>query len=102
MGDKNNENNPFCWYNMRLKLPLGKYYVPSEPWVNKVRKGGNVEIKVFIYLDDVRLLGWCNRRCWNSTRFFDYKCNYIGIQDAPRKIKRPDQIQGTWLDSTLH
>ena len=81
---------------------MGKNYIPSNAWVSKVSKDGNVASEVFMYLDDVWLLGWCDRECWNATKLFDSKCNYLGIQDAPRKSKEPYQIQGSWVGSIIH
>ena len=61
MENKNNENNPFSWNMVRMNLPSYKDYVTPYPWVSKVRKDGIVMSKVFIYLDGLRLLGWCDR-----------------------------------------
>ena len=66
MGNKNDHNNPFRWHTVRLNLPSGGDYTPSYPWVSKVSKIVNVVIEVFIYVDDMRSMGWCNRDCWNS------------------------------------
>ena len=85
---------------MRLNLPLGKDYVPSDPWVSKVRKDGNVVSKLFIYVDDVRSPRWCNREYWNATRCFASKRNYLGIQYVPRK--RKDQIRYRGHGRVLH
>ena len=49
---------------------------------------------IFAYIDGVRSLGWCERECWKSTRDLASECDYLKIKYAPRKIKRPDKIQG--------
>ena len=87
---------------MRLNLPLGGDYIPSDPCVSNVSKDGSMAREVFIYVDDVRSLGWCNRDCWNATRYFSSKFHYLFIQKNPRKRKGPDQIKGPWTGSTLH
>ena len=48
MGNKNDNKNMFSWNTVRLNLPLGVNYIPSDPWVSKVRKDGNVVSEVFI------------------------------------------------------
>ena len=52
----------------KLNLPTRGNYIPSDPWVSKLRKDVNVASEVFIYVDDVRSLGWYDRGFWNSTR----------------------------------
>ena len=88
-GRQKKEKN-FSWHTVILNLTSGKEYVPSEPWVSKVKKYGNVESDIFINVDYLRSLVWCNRECWNPTKCFDSKCNYLGTQDKPRKRKRPN------------
>ena len=102
MEEKNNKKNPFSCHRVRLNLPSGKDYVPSHPWVSKVSKDVNVANKVFIYVDEVSSLIWCDRECWNVTRCFASKFNYLGIQYAPRKRKGLDQIKGPWEGSTIN
>ena len=43
---------------LRLNLTLGGNYIPSNPWVSKVRKDDNVASKVLIYVVEVSSLGW--------------------------------------------
>ena len=62
----------------------------------------NIYSEVFVYVDDVRLLGWCNRECWNAIRYFDSRCRYISIKYTLRKIKGPDHRQGPWKGSIIH
>ena len=63
MGDKNNENNTISWHTVRLNPTSREYYVLSDLSVSKVRNYGDVASKVFIYVDDVRSLRWCNKEC---------------------------------------
>ena len=58
---------------MRLNLPLGGSYIPSDPWVSKFGKTRNVVIKLFIHAEDVKSLVWCNRKCLNAMRCFASK-----------------------------
>ena len=102
MGNKKGDNYPFSWNTVRLDLPSGESYTSSDPLVSKVRKDGNVASELFIYVDDVRSLGWCDWDCWNTTRCFASRCNHLGLQDATRKRKGPYQIQGRWEGSTMH
>ena len=55
---------------------------------------GMFQNDIFAYIDGVRSLGWCERECWKSTRDLASECDYLKIKYAPRKIKRPDKIQG--------
>ena len=66
--DLNDDENPFSWHRVGLNLPLGGNYTLSNTWVSKFRKDGNVAREVFIYVDDVRSLEWCDRVCWNFMR----------------------------------
>ena len=63
MGNKKGDNYPFSWNTVRLDLPSGESYTSSDPLVSKVRKDGNVASELFIYVDDVRSLGWCDWDC---------------------------------------
>ena len=44
--------NPFQWSEVKLNLPGSKKYDPMWPWVYKLRMDGNLECKVYIYVDD--------------------------------------------------
>ena len=39
-------------------------YTPKLPWVMKVRSDGYLAIKVFIYVDDVRIIAHLELVCW--------------------------------------
>ena len=102
VGDKDDPNNPFRWDRVELNLPCTKGYDPKRPWVSKVRGDGVIASDVFLYADDVRHTGDTEEDCWRGARRFMSMCNYLGIQDAPRKRKAPDQDQGPWAGTEVH
>ena len=70
--------------------------------MSKVWKDGNLASKIFIFVDYKRSLGLCDMECCNVMRYFSYKCDDLGIQNAPMNRKGPYQRQGQWAGSTLH
>ena len=58
MRKKDDGKTPSRWHTLRLNLPSGRSYTSYNPWVSKVRKDGNLESEVFIYVHAVRSLGY--------------------------------------------
>lgn len=101
LGDQQDEQNPFAWDSVELNLPKMPGYDPTKPWVAKIKKGGGIAPDVFIYVD-VRVTGQENRECWRASQWFSSRCNFLGVQSAPQKSKRPDREQGPWAGTTTH
>jgi hypothetical protein len=71
-------------------------------WVAKVREVGRVATDLFIYMDDPRPTGPDAEECWRASRKAASVCNYLGIQDAPRKIREVSRARGPWAGSMVY
>ena len=96
-GYRDYSKNPFQCHAVILNLTSSINYNPVLPLVNKLRTGGNTSNEIFIYINNVWVMGGYKEECWKETRTFAEKFKYIGIQDAPRKWKIVDQSQGRWV-----
>jgi hypothetical protein len=94
MGDTNDEQNDYQWKEVRLNLPGSSDYDPSLAWVAKVREDGLVAVDLSIYMDDLRPTGPDTEECWRASRKAASVCNYLGIQDAPRKRREVSRAPG--------
>jgi len=101
-GDHNDERNVFAWARVELNLPGSRTYNPSVAWVRKVRKDGRVAADLFTYVDDIRPTGPTEREAWRAQQRVSSQLALKGLQDAPRKRRRPDQEPGPWAGSVAH
>ena len=51
---------------MMLNLPSSLGYTPSKTWVAYIRKDVNKLSDVFIYIDYICSIGWCDASFWHS------------------------------------
>jgi hypothetical protein len=102
MGDPNYEQNVYQWKEVRLNLPGSSDYDPSLAWVAKVREDGLVAEDLFIYMDDLSPTGTDIEERWRASRKATCVCNYLGIQDAPRKRREVSRSPGPWADSMVY
>jgi hypothetical protein len=102
MGNPNDEQNVYQWNEVRLNLPGSSYYDPSLAWVAKVIEDGRVAAYLFIYMDDLRPTGPDAEECWRAYRKSASVCNYLGIQDAPRKRRDVSRAPGPWAGSMVY
>jgi hypothetical protein len=98
MGDPNDEQNVYQCKEVRLNLD----YDPSLAWVAKVREDGCVTDDLFIYMDDFRPMGPDAEGCWRASHKAASICNYLGIQDAPRKRREVSRVPGPWAGSIVY
>ena len=89
--------NPFNWDYVELNLPSSESYDPSQPWVSKRTKDGNLSSDCFVFVDDGRVLGRTQKTCNNSTRRVASVMNHLGEQDASRKRRGASQNSGAWV-----
>jgi hypothetical protein len=102
MGDPHDEQNVYQWKEVQLNLTGSPYYDPSLAWVAKVREDGRVAADLFIYIDDLRLTGPDADECWRASQKATSICNYLGIQDAPRKRREVSRAPGLWAVSMVY
>ena len=66
-GDINDKNNQFQSQDVSLNLLPYIDYNLALPWFIKVRTDGNITNYIFFYIENVKALGCCERKCWKST-----------------------------------
>jgi hypothetical protein len=83
-------------------LPGSSDYNPSLAWVAKAREDGRVAADLFIFMDDSRPTGPDAEEYWRASRKAAIVCNYLGIQDAPRKMREMSRAPGPWAGSMAY
>ena len=101
-GDRHKGGNPFEWDQVELNLPGSEAYSPSKPRVYKIRKDGRIAGDLFVYIDDLRITGVSEESCWEGAHQVSSRMSWLGIQDAPRKRRRPSQEPGAWTGTVVH
>jgi hypothetical protein len=71
-------------------------------WVAKVREDGCVAADLFIYMDDLSPTGPDAEECWRVSWKAASICNYLDIQDAPRKRREVSRAPGPWARSMVY
>ena len=100
-GDRHDANNAFQWDRICLNLPGTADYVPSKPWLCKVRRDGSVASDFVSFMDDQRISAAGERRINEAGHTLSTRESYLGIQDALRKwraaggTRRPGAWAGT-------
>jgi hypothetical protein len=61
-----------------------------------VREDGRVATDLFIYMDKFCETGLDAEECWRASRKAAIICNYLGIQDAPTKMREVSRAPGPW------
>lgn len=97
-GDRSDPTNPFKWTGIRLNLPGSPDYDPTIPWVCKI-DGVDEASDVIIYVDDFRPYGSSELKCRAAAKRVAKIIQYLGLQDAPRKYRPPNQKPGPWCGS---
>ena len=97
-GDLHDTANPFGFDSFSFNLPGMDGYDTLKPkilkWNSKLQMNAG---DVITYVDDVRIVGSSKEHCRAVHRQFMSRCQYLGIQDAPRKYRPPSQDQaGAW------
>ena len=92
IGDNEDKDNPFHWKDIKLNLPSQKEYDPSLPWIFLQRSDGKMACRLFIYCDDVRVVGPTKILVWKGLQRLGQRLSLCGVQIASRK--RRDINQG--------
>ena len=96
-GNPDDKGNVFGYNEYVLNLPGMKSYDPSLPKGYKWNADtGHLPPNFEVYIDDIRICGYTLRECVKAARRIASWCNYLGIQDAPRKRRFPSRIPGVW------
>jgi hypothetical protein len=102
LGDRYAASNPFRFELVKLNLPGMPDYEPSVPWVCKLRANGGLASELLIYVDDLRVIAQTARECWEACSRVAKILNFLGLQDAARKRRGPEQEPGAWSGSVVH
>ena len=60
-GEREYNKNGFQWHAMILNMLSSRDYNLGLPWVREIRIDVAIANKIFIYIDVVRVLGWCKQ-----------------------------------------
>ena len=100
-GDRKDPDIPFRWDSVRMNLPGDKDYDPTMPWVYKWdEKNERIASHFSCYIDDIRGMGDTEGVCRKATRRVASWINYLGQQDAARKMRPPSRTPGAWAGAT--
>jgi hypothetical protein len=90
------------WDKIRLNLPGSPEYDPSLPMVMKWNDlAARIAGDIVVFVDDLRLTGFSIENAWAVARHILSRLQYLGIQDAPRKLRPPSQNPGTWAGAIV-
>jgi hypothetical protein len=96
-GNHLDKDNPMRWDFVKLNLPGDPAYDPPNPRVMKWDLLiENITGDVVAFVDDLRASGHTIERTWAVGRQIVSRCQYLGLQDAPRKQKPPVRASGPW------
>ena len=79
-----------------MNLPGDLDYEPGTPWVSKVCLDGSLACDLSTYIDDGRTSGSTRDKCWKASKRTASVLNHLGLQDAPRKRRKPSLNAGPW------
>jgi hypothetical protein len=102
MIDSYDEHNVYQWKEVRMNLPGSPDYDPSLAWVANAREDVRVAADLLIYMDDFHMMGPDADECWMASRKAASICNYLGIQDAPRKRREVSRAPGPWAGFVVY
>lgn len=81
-GDPKKHKKVFRWDVVELNLPGSSSFVPSKPWVSKLKMPERmIACDLFIYVDDVHTTGDSYPDCHRVSWVVASLLNYLGLQD---------------------
>ena len=102
-GDRFDSSNLFHWDTIELNLPGSPRYDPLKPWIAKIRSSdGSPAADFFIYIDDERIFAGLEEETWEASHRLAAILQYLGIQDAPRKVREVSQAPGAWAGAVVY
>jgi hypothetical protein len=101
-GDRQDPNNIFRWSKIVMNLPGSTSYDPTKPWVYKERLGGDPVAEFTLYVDDNRAVGNTKKEARMAACRVASICQYLGIQNAPRKWREASQTPGAWAGTVTN
>jgi hypothetical protein len=101
-GDRRIRSDPFHWERVIFNLPGSKGYRADLPWVFKLRWDGKLGVKVFVYVEDGRVIGLTELLTWMAAHRYGSGCTRRGVQDASQKRTYPSLTPGPWAGTVTH
>ena len=103
VGEPSDKRSALRWDKVVLNCPGNKLFDPRLPWVYKwddIRS--SVAGAIVTFVDDGRASGKDSEHAWQVSQQTAKRLQYLGIQNAPRKIRPPAQIKtGAWSGTTV-
>ena len=98
------ELNPFQWARVRLNIPGSRKtsYDPRVPWISKLRLDGRIASDLFSFVDDERVAGATRELAWQASHRLACIQSYLGVMDAPRKVRPVSRTPGAWAGAVVH
>ena len=95
-GDRRRKHNPFRWDKVILKLPGSMQFDSRKSWVYKLNWDTQRVTSDFVtFVDDIRVIVGNYIECTSDMCQIATMLNYLGEQNAARKIREASQIPGT-------
>ena len=98
IGKPRDNKSALRWDKVVLNCPGNKEFDPRLPWVYKwddIRK--SVAGAIVTFVDDGRASGKDSEHAWQVSQQTAKRLQFLGIQNAPRKIRPPAQVKtGAW------
>ena len=96
-GNPKDEKNALRYDRIVMNLPGMEDHDPSLPnvmkWNDRVNR---IAGDVITFVDDLRATGYDKENSWQVSRQVASRLQFLGVQDAPRKKRPPDQLPGAW------
>ena len=77
-------------------------YDPTIPWYRKVCGDGVMAAEVFVYVDNLRVMGSSQAEYWLAAHAIAQPLGYLSIQDAAQKCQPPRQDVVAWAGLVVH
>jgi hypothetical protein len=68
----------------------------------KIRVDGFLAAKIFVYVDDARVVACSAELAWRAARAYMACCSRFGIQDASGKQTLASRTPGPWAGTITH
>ena len=103
IGNPRDPNSALRWDKVVINCPGSETFDPRFPWIYKwdnIRK--SVAGAIVTFVDDGRASGKDSEHAWQVGQQAAKRLQYLGIQNAPRKIRPPTQVKtGAWAGSNI-
>ena len=101
-GDRRKKNNLFRWTKVELNLSGSLNFDPRRSWVYKVNEETQRVAADFVtFVDAIKVIGGNYTECTSAIYIIATMLNYLGEQNAARKIREASQTPGMWTGAVM-